>query len=158
MWMLSEDWVQPFLATFNGTLFASVYYSLLGAKVGWRTLMLGHPRLYGDLDQWVIGDDCVVDGYVWQSHTFEDRVFWVEKTVIGDRCYVGNHSTLMGGSVLGSDCELSPVSCAWKMMSLLPGAKDSVTKYQGSPAVQYAWDELGGLGVMPRKYGVATAA
>lgn len=138
IWTLSEAWMAPFLSVWSGTLTANFFYSLLGAKIGRRTLMT-QVGLYGDVDQWIIGDDCVIDGYVWQSHTFEDRVFWVQDTEVGHRCFVGKDSILMGGATLGSDSHLEPLSCAWKTMKLEPGTHAAPKRYIGSPPVQRVW-------------------
>jgi len=132
IWMLHETWMKPFLQGFSGTLLANFYYTLLGAKIGWRTLLLD-VGFYGDVDQLVVGNDSVVSGFVWQAHTFEDRVFWVQDTIIGDRCYAGKECKLMGGAVLGNDAHLAPLSCAWKMMKLEPGTPQTPVSYCGSP-------------------------
>jgi len=136
IWMLSQTWFVPFMTMFSGTLAVNSFYRLLGSKVGRRTLLLGMIGHYGDVDQWEIGSDTVVDGYIWQSHTFEDRVFWVMKTVIGDRCYVGPLTKLMGGSKVGNDVNVLPLSVAWKMQELPPGTEGKPRSYHGSPPVE----------------------
>jgi hypothetical protein len=139
VWMLSESWMKPFLTRWEGTLALNYFYRLLGVKIGSRTLLLhSWAGSYGDVDMWEIGDDCVIDGNVWQSHTFEDRVFWNWPSIIGDRCYVGPNVSLMGGASLEDDVNLGAASVPWKMQVLAGGKPGCPRSYHGNPPMEVA--------------------
>jgi len=85
---------------------------------------------------WEIGSDCVIDGNPWQSHTFEDRVFWNWTSSIGDRCYVGPQISLMGGARVEDDVNLGAASVVWKMQELAGGTPGCPLSYHGNPPVE----------------------
>ena len=65
-------------------------------------------------------------------------VFWVMKTVIGDRCYIGPDSSLMGGAKVGNDSSLAPLSVCWKMQELEGSGANKSKKhfyYHGNPTL-----------------------
>ena len=97
---------------------------------------------YTDIDQTKIGSDTVIDGYVWQIHSFEDRVFWVERCEIGEKCVIHPDVVLMGGSSVGGKTEVGAGSCVWKLSGVGPGGNsnegksESIMHVQGHPATE----------------------
>lgn len=93
------------------------YYRCLGARIGSYSVLydLGY---YTDFDQLNIGSNCVINGYCWQIHSFEDRVFWVKDVYLGDNICVMPHAVIMGGARILDGTTLEPCSTVWKMMQV----------------------------------------
>jgi hypothetical protein len=96
MWNVMERWWLPFSAVVEGTLLLNGPCRLLGYRLGANVLQVSFFRTC-DFDLVDVGANSVCTDPHFQLHTFEDRVFWAEKSKIGRNCVIGPHACIMGG-------------------------------------------------------------
>jgi non-ribosomal peptide synthetase-like protein len=83
---------------FEGTLFMSVWLRLTGAKIGKNVLWTsGSAGQLSEPDLCHVGDDCIIDGNPWQSHTFEDGVMKRDHLYVGNNCRIEDNCLLLYG-------------------------------------------------------------
>lgn len=113
------------------TLLYHVYLRALGAKVGWRSLLLSRTvPLATDLlhvgDETVLAPETLFTGYRARHDQIE-----IGSITIGKECYVGEGSVLEIGSRMEDGSELAHASCVAEGQILRSGRA-----YHGSPAVE----------------------
>jgi len=111
------------------TPFLSVYFRLLGCKIG-RGVSLDTLEMF-DFDMLVIDDDAVIEhDAMLMGHRFVDGHLVMEHVRVGPGCTVGPRSILMPGSSMGAGSELGAVSLLQESDCVPP---QSVWK--GTPAI-----------------------
>lgn len=112
-----------------GTPFISLWFQLMGAKIGPRafinTIFLVEPDLI------TVGRGaCINRGVTIQTHLFEDRVMKLDKLKLENSATVGCDSIVLYGAVLHANASLGPQSLCMKGEKLLSG------RHLGCPALQ----------------------
>lgn len=128
-WLASRLQHLSFISAFNGTPFAALLWRAMGAKVGKHCVL--NPSLVYAWDCVRIGNHVSI-GKDTQMPCLrmEDGYLIIGELEIGDRCFIGNHSTLGLNAKMGADARLDD-------QSQLPdnfSAKET-THYRGSPPV-----------------------
>eukprot|EP00933_Yihiella_yeosuensis_P042384 TRINITY_DN3694_c0_g1_i3.p1 TRINITY_DN3694_c0_g1~~TRINITY_DN3694_c0_g1_i3.p1 ORF type:complete len:1402 (+),score=240.08 TRINITY_DN3694_c0_g1_i3:253-4206(+) len=118
MWRLFPL-VHVLYSVLGGTLALNPLLRALGVKVGKRAL-INRCCKYFDADMLSVGDDALLHRPKFQIHTFEDRVFKMYRTCIGNGSTLTN-SIVIGGAVLEDNAHLMPRSCISKGEELLEG-------------------------------------
>ena len=119
-------WCRGPLAFFADTVLANSILRWMGCHIGRGTLVT-QPMQCSDWNAVSFGNDCVVDGFL-QFHTFENMTLKVKRTHIQDGSTVAFGTTVMGGSVIGPDTTILPLSLVLKEMIM------TTATYEGSPA------------------------
>uniref|UniRef100_A0A0G4I1R9 Carrier domain-containing protein n=1 Tax=Chromera velia CCMP2878 TaxID=1169474 RepID=A0A0G4I1R9_9ALVE len=118
-----------FARCLGGTLFAPVWFRLLGSKVGKRCY-IDTPYLV-EFDLVRVGDGACIDrGATLQTHLFEDRVMKTGRVEVGDRASVGCRAVVLYGGSVGAGCRLKGLSLKMKGESFEGGEV-----FSGIPAV-----------------------
>jgi non-ribosomal peptide synthetase-like protein len=112
-----------------GTPLASIFYRLLGAKIG-KSVYLG--SILSEFDLVSIGDGASISpGVKLRTYSIEGGILKLRRIHIGKNVFVGSQSVVCGGAILEDDSKLHHLAC------LTP---DSIapkgTEWCGSPATQ----------------------
>ncbi|MBN1910013.1 MAG: amino acid adenylation domain-containing protein, partial [Pirellulales bacterium] len=127
-WLATRVQALSGMGLFAGTPVMSLYYRLMGAKVG-RNCVLD-TALCGAFDLVAIGDDtCVCSETQLLGYRVEDGMLILGTIEIGSRCFVGIHSSLGLNTRMEDDTRLDD-------LSLLPdgGVIPAGQSRRGSPA------------------------
>src|SRR5207302_2533496 len=110
-WLDERLWKVPaveFLAVFNGTPFKTLFWRLMGVRIGRRVFDDGVH--FSERTLTTIGDECVLNyRSEIQCHSMEDATFKCDRTTLGAGCTIGvgalvHYGVTMGdGSVLAAD-------------------------------------------------------
>lgn len=128
-WQHQRLWTLLTGAPFGGTPFKSMFWRMLGVKVGKRLYDPGA----GIIDKTLvsIGDDCALkEGTVIQGHSLEDGTFKSGRIVLGDRCTVGVEAFVHYGVTMGDG---STVEADAFLLMKGEDVPDN-TSYVGNPA------------------------
>ncbi len=99
-WQHQRLWKLLTGAPFGGTPFKSMFWRMLGVKVGKRLYYPGAGIIERTLV--TIGDDCALnEGSLIQGHSLEDGTFKSGRIVLGDRCTVGVEAFVHYGVTMG---------------------------------------------------------
>jgi non-ribosomal peptide synthetase-like protein len=125
---ISENLVYPFFESmFLGTPFASVYFRIMGCKIGKKVFM--ETTEITEFDLVTIGDESALNfGCTVQTHLFEDRVMKMSDIIIGNACTIGSLSVILYDTEMHDHSVLHGLSLIMKGETL-PGN----THWQGSP-------------------------
>jgi non-ribosomal peptide synthetase-like protein len=116
------------IAFFTGTPIMSLYYRLMGAKIGKNCILDTSLCVIHDL--LTIGDDtCIGSRTQLLGYHVEDGLLKIGSIEIGSRCFIGSHSAIGINTKMGDDCALDD-------LSLLPdgGVMNAGESQRGSPA------------------------
>jgi non-ribosomal peptide synthetase-like protein len=119
-------WCASPLTILSGTVLSNIILRRMGCRIGRRTI-LAAPLQAFDWNALSFGDDCVFAGQL-QLHSFENLTLRVKRTEIRSGSSINLGATIMGGSIIGPETTLLPLSLVLKEMQL-PGGT-----YEGSPA------------------------
>lgn len=119
-WQVERYWKLSWQPLFlNGTPFKSVFWRLLGVKVGRRVFDDGCLMI--DKTLITVGDDCVLNaGAVIQPHSQEDGSFKSDHVAIGDGCSLGIGSLVHYGVTMGEAATLDAHSFLMKGTEIAP--------------------------------------
>ncbi|KAJ3377771.1 Nonribosomal peptide synthetase 4 [Lobulomyces angularis] len=116
-----------FMPLMRGTFLASLFFRLMGSKVGKKVYWDSFDVTEHDLVE--IGDEAIIGPNVTlQSHLFEDRVMKCGKVRIGARANLGTRVTVLYDTSIGDDADVGPLSLVMKGEQI--AAK---TKWAGLP-------------------------
>ena len=102
----------------------------LGARVGDGCVV--HFDSFSEFDLIELGSSVIVEPRTFlQAHTFEDRLFKLDKVRVGSGSFIGHGSNPLPGSFIGADVQLAPFSLILRGDTLLPA-----TCWEGSPLQQ----------------------
>lgn len=97
----------PLVGMFNGTLFKSLAWRLLGVRVGRRLFDDGCAIAERTLV--TIGDHCTLNaGSVIQGHSMEDGIFESDCTVLEDGCTLGTGALVHYGVAMARAHSFGP--------------------------------------------------
>ena len=125
LWKVTHD---EFLAAFNGTPFKTLFWRLLGLRIGKRVFDDGLHLPERTLTS--IGDDCTLnEGCGVQCHSEEDGTFKADRTAIGSGCTIGVGALVHYGVTMGDGAVLAIDSFLMKGEEVPAGAR-----WGGNPA------------------------
>lgn len=124
------------LAIFAGTPLKTLFWRLMGAKIGRRVFDDG--AVITERTMVTIGDHTTLNaGSVVQSHSQEDGGFKRDRIVIGAGCTIGANALVHYGATVGDGAQLAPGAF------LMKGAEvPADTRWQHNPAQQVDGDEF----------------
>lgn len=129
VYVLWEFLARGLLENLEGTLFLPWYLRAMGVRVG-RGVVLGAGfAQVVDPDMMVLEDGVTVEGY-FQAHSFEDRVFKMDRVFVRRGATVAAGSVLFYGADIGEGARVAPHGVVMKNERLLPGGL-----YVGCPVV-----------------------
>ncbi len=129
VYVLWEFLARGLLENLEGTLFLPWYLRAMGVQVG-RGVVLGAGfAQVVDPDMMVLEDGATVEGY-FQAHSFEDRVFKMDRVFVRRGATVAAGSVLFYGADIGEGARVAPHGVVMKNERLLPGGL-----YVGCPVV-----------------------
>jgi non-ribosomal peptide synthetase-like protein len=125
---ISENLVYPFFVSmFLGTPFASLYFRIMGCKIGKKVFM--ETTEITEFDLVTIGDNSALNfGSTIQTHLFEDRVMKMSDVRIGKECTIGSLSVILYDTEMQNHSILKGLSLIMKGETLPEN-----TIWQGSP-------------------------
>lgn len=117
---LHESFASPaLLNTLQGTPFLSLYFRLMGSRIGKRVCM--ETTQITEFDLVNIGDDAALNlNCTVQTHLFEDRVMKCSNLYMGDKTSVGTMSVVLYDSEMQEGASLSGLSLLMKGENLPP--------------------------------------
>lgn len=129
-WLVQRLQEMAGVSHFAGTPVLSLYFRLLGAKIGKGVILDTDALVAHDLitinDESAVASESQLLGY-----SVESGAIIFDRITVGKRCFVGIHSTLAPGSSMEDYSKLGDLSLLEK------GAiAKAATFYQGSPAVE----------------------
>ena len=126
---LCECLVYPSLINMTlGTPFASLFFKLMGVKIG-KNVYFDTTEIT-EFDLVSIGDNtCLNHRCTIQTHLFEDRVMKMSHLKIGSQCNVGSMSVVLYDSVMECHSSIDALSLVMKGEVIQAG-----TQWAGSPA------------------------
>jgi non-ribosomal peptide synthetase-like protein len=129
VYVLWEFLARPLLEHLEGTLFLPWYLRAMGVRVG-RGVVLGAGfAQVVDPDMMVLEDGATVEGY-FQAHSFEDRIFKMDRVFVRRGATVAAGSVLFYGADVGEGARVAPHGVVMKNERLLPFGH-----YVGCPVV-----------------------
>ncbi|MFO0931282.1 MAG: amino acid adenylation domain-containing protein [Planctomycetota bacterium] len=129
VYVLWEFLARPLLEHLEGTLLLPWYLRAMGVRVG-RGVVLGAGfAQVVDPDMMVLEDGVTVEGY-FQAHSFEDRVFKMDRVFVRRGATVAAGSVLFYGADVGEGARVAPHGVVMKNERLLPFGH-----YVGCPVV-----------------------
>ncbi|MBL9089504.1 MAG: amino acid adenylation domain-containing protein [Planctomycetia bacterium] len=129
VYVLWEFLARPLLEHLEGTLLLPWYLRAMGVRVG-RGVVLGAGfAQVVDPDMMVLEDGVTVEGY-FQAHSFEDRVFKMDRVFVRRGATVAAGSVLFYGADIGEGARVAPHGVVMKNERLLPFGH-----YVGCPVV-----------------------
>lgn len=125
---ICENFVYPFFQNvLLGTPYASLFFRLMGCKIG-KNVFLDTTEIT-EFDLVEIGDNCSLNfGCTIQTHLFEDRVMKMSNINIGNNCNVGPLSVVLYDTQMEDNSSILGLSLLMKGETL---PKNTV--WQGSP-------------------------
>ena len=139
-WWHERLWKVPeaaYFQVFNGTPFKSVFWRMMGVRIGKRVFDDGCYVTERTLV--AIGDDCMLNaGSKVQCHSQEDGTFKSDRTVIESGCTLGVSSLVHYGVTMGHGVVLAPDSFLMKGEEVPPGAQ-----WGGNPAREFKGSLVG---------------
>jgi len=130
-WLHERLWKVPddaYLHVFDGTPFKSVFWRLMGVRIGRRVFDDGVHLSERTLT--TIGDDCVLNaGSTIQCHSQEDATFKTDRSTLGAGCTVGVGALVHYGVTMGDGSVLAVDSFLMKGEEMPPRAR-----WGGNPA------------------------
>lgn len=132
LYILWENLARGVLSNLEGTLLLPWYLRAMGVRVG-RGVVLGAGfAQVVDPDMLVLEDGATVEGY-FQAHSFEDRVFKMDRVVVRRGATVAAGSVLFYGAEVGERACVAPHGVVMKNERLRAGGL-----YVGCPVVPRA--------------------
>ena len=129
VYVLWEFLARPLVEHVEGTLFLPWYLRAMGVRVG-RGVVLGAGfAQVVDPDMMVLEDGVTVEGY-FQAHSFEDRVFKMDRVFVRRGATVAAGSVLFYGADVGEGARVAPHGVVMKNERLRPFGH-----YVGCPVV-----------------------
>jgi non-ribosomal peptide synthetase-like protein len=127
-WLASRMQILAWTEIYHGTPIMSLYFRLMGAKVG-RNTIFDTPHCVA-FDLITVGDDsCINSETQLLGYRVEDGLLKLGTINIGNRCFIGTQSALGLNTEMGDDSRLDS-------LSLLPDGQTipSGESWRGSPA------------------------
>ena len=134
---MEENLAEPsLLSTLHGTIWVSVFYRCMGARIGSRAYITRAVLTEPDLI--TIGNSCTLEGGgTLQAHLFQDRVRHCGAVSIGDHCSIGTNSVVLAGGSMGDKSTLNALSMAMRSEEI-----PASTHWMGIPAQRAALSML----------------
>lgn len=112
----------------TGTIYMSLFFQAMGAKIGKRAY-LDHP-VFCEPDLVTVGDYANIERTgTLQAHLFQDRVRTTGPVRIGNFCSIGSSAVVLIGGAMGDKAALSSLSMVMRSEELPPNSK-----WHGLPA------------------------
>ena len=146
-WLATRVQAVSGMMLFEGTPIMSLFYRLMGAKVGRNCII--DTSLCGVYDLLTIGDDtCIGSRTQLLGYKVDDGMLIIGSIEIGSRCYIGSHSAIGVNTRMGDDARLDDLSLLHDGATMEAGEQR-----RGSPAEKgdVNLPEIDELGICQRR-------
>jgi non-ribosomal peptide synthetase-like protein len=137
---IQEQLLLPsFFPLFRGTIYISIFFRLMGAKIGkrvyWDSYLVFDLRYdVTEHDLVTIGDECTLGPVVGlQTHLFEGRIMKTGPITIGNRSTIGLGTIILYDSTIGEDVDILPLSLLMKGEDVQPNSRFGGLPIQSIP-------------------------
>ncbi len=129
-WLVSRMQVLAWADIYHGTPLISLYFRLMGAKVGRNSILDASNCVAYDL--LTVGDDtCIGAETQYLGYRVEDGMLKLGTIKLGSRCFVGTQSAIGLNTEMGDDARLDDLSLLPDGQTIPPGEA-----WRGSPAAR----------------------